>query len=88
MGKITNPKVNGATCNACTYSLNFGAFVPHATQLFLNLAPATYYVTAMDANGCTKTIQAVVGLAAVSTASTVVTGTNCNTSNGTISLTE
>ncbi|MBK7389115.1 MAG: T9SS type A sorting domain-containing protein [Bacteroidetes bacterium] len=87
LGKITNPKVNGATCNACTYSLNFGAFVPHATQLFLNLAPATYYVTAMDANGCTKTIQAVVGLAAVSTASTVVTGTNCNTSNGTISLT-
>ncbi|MBK9423629.1 MAG: SprB repeat-containing protein [Bacteroidetes bacterium] len=66
LGKITNPKVNGATCNACTYSLNFGAFVPHATQLFLNLAPATYYVTAMDANGCTKTIQAVVGLAAVS----------------------
>lgn len=87
LGKITNPKVNGATCNTCTYSLNFGAFVPHATQLFLNLAPATYYVTAKDVNGCSKTIQAVITNATVSTATAVVTGTNCNTSNGSIALT-
>ncbi|HMT29897.1 MAG TPA: T9SS type A sorting domain-containing protein, partial [Bacteroidia bacterium] len=87
LGKITNPKVNGATCGSCTYSLNFGAFVPHSTQLFLNLNVGTYYVTAMDVNGCSKTITATIGLGVLSTASAVVTGTACNTSNGSIALT-
>lgn len=86
-GKITNPRVNGATCGSCTYSLNFGPFVPHATQLFLNLTPGTYTVTAKDVNGCTKTIIVTVGIADVSTASAIVTGTACNTSNGSIALT-
>ncbi len=87
LGRITNPKVNGATCGSCTYSLNFGAFVPNTTQLFINLSPATYFVTAMDANGCSKTIIAVLGSPVVSTATAVVSGTVCNTSNGTIALT-
>ncbi|MFN8153566.1 MAG: T9SS type A sorting domain-containing protein [Bacteroidia bacterium] len=87
LGKITNPKVNGATCGSCTYSLNFGAFVPHATQLFLNLAAGTYYVTAKDVNGCTFTIQVVIGVATLSTANVVVTGTTCNGTTGSIALT-
>ena len=87
LGSITNPKVNGATCGSCTYSLNFGAFVPNATQLFLNLNPGTYYITAKDANGCTKTVTATVGLGVLSTASAVVTGTSCASSTGSIALT-
>lgn len=87
LGKITNPKVNGATCNTCTYSLNFGAFVPHQTQLFLNLSAGTYYVTAKNASGCTYTIQVVIPVAALSTANTVVTGTTCNGTTGSIALT-
>ena len=87
LGKITNPRVNGATCGSCTYSLNFGPFVPHATQLFTNLSLGTYTVTAKDVNGCTKTIIVTIENAALSTASAVVTGTACNTSNGSITLT-
>lgn len=87
VGKITNPRVNGSNCNDCTYSLNFGPFVPDQTQLFLGLLPGTYTVTAMDADGCTKTIFAVIDIAAVSTASAVVTGSTCNGSNGSITIT-
>lgn len=87
LGKITNPRVNGATCGTCTYSLNFGPFVPHQTQLFLNLNPGTYYVTAKNAAGCTYTIMVTVGIGVNSTATAVVTGTLCNTTNGTIQLT-
>ncbi len=87
LGKITNPRVNGANCNGCTFSLNGGPFVPNATQLFLNLAPGTYMVTAMDANGCTKTIFATIGNATLATVTATVTGSNCNTSTGTITLT-
>lgn len=86
-GKITNPRVNGANCNDCTYSLNFGPFVPDQTQLFLNLPPGTYTVTAMDANGCTKTIFATIDIATISTASAVVTGSTCSGSNGSITIT-
>ncbi len=87
LGKITNPKVNGATCGSCTYSLNFGAFVPHATQLFLNLNAGTYFVTAKNASGCMYTIQVTVGVGVLSTANTVVTGTTCNGTTGSIALT-
>ena len=86
-GKITNPRVNGSNCNTCTFSLNFGLFVPNQTQLFLNLPPGTYAVTAMDANGCTKTIFATVDIATISTATAVVTGSTCSGSNGTITIT-
>ncbi|MFN8250182.1 MAG: SprB repeat-containing protein, partial [Ferruginibacter sp.] len=86
-GKITNPRVNGANCNTCTFSLNFGPFVPNASQLFTNLVPGTYLVTAMDANGCTKTISVTIGEATVSTASAVVTGTTCNGNTGSITIT-
>ena len=87
LGKIKNPKVNGATCATCTYSLNNGAFVPNATNLFLNVSPGTYTVTAMDANGCTKTISVTIGIAANSTATAVVTPANCGSSNGSITIT-
>lgn len=87
LGSITNPKVNGATCGSCTYSLNFGSFIPNATQLFLNLNIGTYYITVKDAGGCTKTVSATIGLGVLSTASAVVTGTSCNSSTGSIALT-
>ncbi|MBL0048747.1 MAG: gliding motility-associated C-terminal domain-containing protein [Bacteroidetes bacterium] len=87
LGKITNPKVNGATCGSCSYSLDGGAFIPNATQLFLNVSVGVHTVTAMDVNGCTKTISVTIGIPANSTASAVVTGTACNTSNGQIVLT-
>jgi hypothetical protein len=87
VGRITNPRVNGSNCNTCTFSLNFGPFVPNQTQLFIDLPPGTYTVTAMDANGCTKTIFATVNIATISTATAVVTGSTCNGSNGTITIT-
>jgi hypothetical protein len=87
LGKIKNPKVNGATCATCTYSLNNGAFVPNATNLFLNVSPGTYTVTAMDANGCTKTISVTIAIAVNSTATAVVTPANCGSSNGSITIT-
>ncbi len=87
VGRITNPRVNGANCNTCTFSLNFGPFVPNQTQLFIDLPPGTYAVTAMDANGCTKTIFATVNIATISTATAVVTGSICSGSNGTITIT-
>lgn len=87
LGRITNPRVNGSNCNSCTFSLNFGAFIPNAAQLYTNLAAGTYYVTAKDANGCTKTIVATIINAPVSTASATVTGSACNASDGTITLT-
>ncbi len=86
-GKITNPRVNNANCNSCTFSLDFGPFIPNSTQLFLNVAPGTHAVTAMDAIGCTKTIFATIKIAVNSTASAAVTGTACNTNNGSITLT-
>lgn len=87
LGKITNPRVDGSNCNDCTYSLDFGPFIPDDTQLFLDVAPGIHTVTAMTAGGCTKTIFVTVDIAANSTASAVVTGTACNTSNGSITLT-
>lgn len=62
LGKITNPKVNGATCGACSYSLDGGAFIPNATQLFLNVSVGVHTVTVTDANGCTKTISVTIGI--------------------------
>lgn len=87
LGKITNPRVNGANCGTCTFSLNGGPFVANQTQLFLDLAPGTYTVTAMNASGCTKTIIATITEGVPSTASYTVTGSACNGTTGTISLT-
>ncbi|MBL0340120.1 MAG: T9SS type A sorting domain-containing protein [Bacteroidetes bacterium] len=87
LGKIDEPLVNGGNCGTCTFSLNFGAFVPNTSPLFSNLNQGTYYVTAMNTNGCSKTIIATIGSGVLSTASAVVTGTPCNTSNGSIALT-
>jgi large repetitive protein len=87
LGRITNPRVNGANCLTCTYSLNFGPYVPHATQLFLNLAAGTYAVTALDANGCTMTILATVSNAPLATATATVTASACSANTGSITLT-
>ncbi|MEO8146092.1 MAG: T9SS type A sorting domain-containing protein [Bacteroidia bacterium] len=87
LGKITNPKVNGATCNSCTYSLNGAPFIPNSTQLYLNLSAGNYTVTAMDANGCTKAISVTLGVAANSTATAVVTASPCGANSGSITIT-
>ena len=68
-GKNNKPKGKMApNCNSCTFSLNFGAFIPNAAQLYTNLAAGTYYVTAKDANGNTQTIVVTIINAPVSTA--------------------
>lgn len=86
-GKITNPRVNGANCGGCSFSLDFGPFIPNNTQLYLGVPPGIHYVTAMNASGCTKTIVVNLAPTPLSTGTTVVTGTACNTSNGKIVLT-
>lgn len=87
LGKITNPRVNGANCGACSFSLDFGPFIPNATQLFLNVTAGTHTVTAMDASGCTKTIFATVNSEPLSTATATVTASACGSNTGTITLT-
>lgn len=86
-GSITNPRVNGSNCGACTFSLDGGAFIANATQLYPSVAPGTHTITAKDANGCTKTITVTLSQTPVSTATAIVTGTTCNTANGTIKIT-
>lgn len=86
LGRITNPKVNGATCGSCTYSLDGGAFIPNATQLYTTVSIGTHYLTAMDANGCTKTILVNMTAGVPATGTTTVTGTACGTNNGIIAL--
>ena len=87
VGKLTNPRVNGSNCNSCFFSLDFGPFISNQTQLFLNVPPGIHYVTARDANGCTKTIQVNLANTALSTGTTVVTASACAANNGSIALT-
>lgn len=86
LGRITNPKVNGGTCNNCTYSLDGAAFIPNATQLYTTVPIGIHYLTVMDANGCTKTILVNMTAGVPATATYTVTGTACGTSNGSIAL--
>lgn len=87
VGKIDQFRVNGSNCGTCTYSINFGAFLTGAEAIWSNLAPGTYAITAKTAAGCTKTIFATIGIATLSTATATVTASDCNLSNGTITLT-
>jgi hypothetical protein len=88
LGKIDQFRINGANCGVpCTYSRNFGPYLPATDPSWASLAPSAYYITARDANGCTKTIIATIGQATLSTATYTVTGADCNTSNGSITLT-
>ncbi len=87
VGRIDQFRVNGANCATCTYSINYGAYLTALDPIWAIMVPGTYAITAKDANGCTKTIIATIGLAVLSTATYTVTGTACNTSNGSITLT-
>jgi guanyl-specific ribonuclease Sa len=87
VGKIDQFRVNGVNCGACTYSINFGAFLTGAEPIWSNLAIGSYFITARDASGCTKTIIATIGVATLSTATTTVTASDCSLNNGTITLT-
>lgn len=88
-GKLSNFRVNGGSCASCTFSLDFGPFVNANDPIFNNVAPAPgiHYVTAKDASGCTKTIQVDLAVTPLATANMVITGTACNTTNGSIALT-
>jgi SprB repeat len=87
VGKIDQFRVNGATCITCTYSINFGAYLIGTEPIWSALAPGTYAITARDANGCTKTILATIGIAVLTTAAATVTPSSCSVNNGTITLT-
>lgn len=87
VGKIDQFRVNGANCGTCTYSINFGAYLTGIEPIWSSLTPGTYAITARDANGCTRTVFATIGIAVLSSATYTVTGTACNTSNGSITLT-
>jgi SprB repeat len=88
-GKITNPRVNGANCGTCSFSLDFAPYIPNNTQLFLNvpIPPVIHYVTAQNASGCTKTIQVNLAPTPLSTATSTVVGSPCGASTGSITLT-
>jgi hypothetical protein len=87
VGKIDQFRVNGANCITCTYSINFGAYLIGTEPIWSALAPGTYAITARDANGCTKTILATIGIAVLTTATATVTPSSCSVNNGTITLT-
>jgi large repetitive protein len=87
VGRIDQFRVNGANCAACTYSINYGAYLLAADPIWANMAPGTYAITARDANGCTKTIMVTIAQAVLSTATYTVTAAACNISNGSITLT-
>jgi SprB repeat len=87
VGRIDQFRVNGANCGTCTYSINFGPYLTGAEAIWSNLAPGTYAITARDANGCTKTILATIGIATLTTATATVTASSCSGNNGTITLT-
>jgi SprB repeat len=87
VGKIDQFRVNGANCATCTYSINFGTYLIGNEPIWSNLVPGTYAITARDANGCTKTILATIGIATLTTATATVTASSCTVNNGTITLT-
>ncbi len=86
-GSITNPRVNGANCGTCTFSLDGAPFIANATQLYPTVTPGTHTLIAKDANGCTKTITVVISATPNSSVSAVVTATACNGNTGKIALT-
>ena len=86
-GKITNPRVNGSNCNSCTFSLDFGPYIPNAAQLYTGVLPGIHFLTAKDAGGCTKTIQVNMLPTATATATAAVTGAPCGIATGSITLT-
>ncbi len=87
VGKIDQFRVNGGNCATCTYSINFGAYLIGTEPIWSNLAPGTYAITARDANGCTRTILATIGIATLATATATVTPSLCTANTGTITLT-
>ncbi len=87
VGKIDQFRVNGGNCATCTYSINFGPYLIGNELIWSNLTPGTYAITARDANGCTKTILATIGIATLVTATATVTPSSCSVNNGTITLT-
>jgi SprB repeat len=87
VGRLDQFRVNGANCATCTYSINYGAYLTALDPIWTAMAPGTYAITAKDANGCTKTILVTIGQEPLSTATYTVTGTACNTNNGSITLT-
>lgn len=86
LGKIKNLKgIPNGGGNTYTFSLDFGAF--QTGNQFTNVSIGIHYVTAMNQFGCTMTKQLTITSTTGATASAVITGTSCGTSNGQIVLT-
>ncbi|MCW3103057.1 MAG: hypothetical protein JWO09_1497 [Bacteroidetes bacterium] len=83
-GTLTIGTVTGGS-PAYTYSINASAFT--GTTNYTGLAAGTYTVTVKDANGCTFTVNPVVGNNPGPTAqATATTNSTCGASNGTITI--
>jgi SprB repeat len=88
LGRIQNFRINGANCgNPCSYSLDFGPFLPAGDVSFTTIPVGPHYVTAKDAAGCTKTIQFTINIITGATATVVVIGAPCGSNTGQITLT-
>jgi hypothetical protein len=85
LGKIQNFKVNGSSCSSCTFSLDFGPFLPGSN--YTNIGPGQHYVIAKDASGCTKIVPFTVNATNGATANVAVIGAPCGSSTGQITLT-
>lgn len=85
LGKIQNFKVNGSSCSSCTFSLDFGPFLPGNN--YTDIAPGQHYIIAMNAAGCTKLVPFTVNDTNGATATVAVVGAPCGSSTGQITLT-
>lgn len=84
--KIKNLKgVPGGGGNHYQFSLDFGAYT--GSNQFTNVPPGNHIITALNDNGCTVSRIAVVSSGIPATATATATGTPCNTTNGSITIT-
>lgn len=85
LGKIQNFKVNGSSCSSCTFSLDFGPFLPDNN--YTDIPPGQHYIIAMNASGCTKLVPFTISDTNGATATATVVGAPCGSSTGQITLT-
>ena len=67
------------------FALDFGAFT--TSNQFTNVFPGNHVITAINEDGCTVSKLAIIGNGIPAIASATVTGSACNTTNGSITIT-
>lgn len=67
------------------FALDFGAFT--SSNQFTNVFPGNHVVTAINEDGCTVSKLAIIGTGVPARANAVATGSACNATSGTISIT-